>query len=96
MGKAHVFITDDTLREALHKTIDALRAERDTLRSALKAVEWIRDDMTSYCPWCGGREKYLAARDVGCVIGHTPDCLRQVGLALCAERPQDEDKERAR
>ena len=38
MGEAHVFITDDTLRQELHRTIDSLLAQRDALRVELNAA----------------------------------------------------------
>ena len=51
--------------------------------AALKAVEWIHDDMTSYCPWCRGRMEDLSEdeRREGFVIGHKPDCQRQAAIA---------------
>ena len=62
MGEAHVFITDDTLRQELHRTIDSLLAQRDVLRGALEVertevLESLRRitccEMTKCGPTCG-------------------------------------------
>jgi len=39
MAEAHVFITDDTLRKALHETIDRQRERITMLEGALEAAE---------------------------------------------------------
>ena len=46
MGKAHVFITDDTLRQALYETIDELRKQRDAL---LEACELLLPHVVEHC-----------------------------------------------
>lgn len=46
-----------------------LLAERDQLRAALGAVEWVGAFIS--CPWCGGQEEKQ---------GHKPDCQRQAVL----------------
>ena len=56
---------------------DAVCAERDALRAALEAVEFVGPE--PYCPWCHERWP------------HAPDCQRQA--ALCAGSPQIADKE---
>jgi hypothetical protein len=59
----------------------ALVEERDRLRAALEAVEWVV--ASEHCPWCGAWE--LDGH------GHAPDCQRRAALAArqtpatCAE-----------
>lgn len=61
--------------EAIKKQWDvdaALRADNARLRSALKMVEWVKDDFGEYseCPWCHENEE----------TNHRPDCQRQAAL----------------
>jgi hypothetical protein len=46
-----------------------LQAERDELRAALEAVEWVYE-YRMICAWCGESYDY----------GHAPDCQRQRAL----------------
>ena len=77
MGEAHVFITDDTLRQELHRTIDSLLAQRDALRAELNAAldalraapepmsnESISEWTVRYGKWWLGRRQ-AALKEVG-------------------------------
>jgi hypothetical protein len=56
--------------------IDAITRERDALRAALEAVEWVELNGQDSCPWCGG---YLRNN---VTPFHYPECKRQAALQL--------------
>ena len=66
------YIRDTALSEGdLKEQLVEARAQLAVAVAALKAVEWIHDDMTSYCPWC-------LAREPG---PHNEGCQRQAAIA---------------
>ena len=69
VGKYYALVAENTI----------LRQERDLLREAVEAVEWIPVATTSVCicPWCG----YPSYND------HAPDCLRQRALGKAEVKP---------
>ena len=57
-----------------------LTAAAPELLAALERVEWINDDMTQYCPWCGGRGPDAPPSDP-MPRGHASTCIKQLALA---------------
>ena len=70
----------DKAESAILAAFAELRAERDALRAAVEAVEWIPVAGTAYCvcPWCGNTFS----------IGHAPDCQRQRALGSASAELQ--------
>jgi len=69
----------DVAKASIISAFAELRKERDLLREAVEAVEFVYHFSDDYgCPWCfvtcGPRE----VND----MGHQPDCLRQRALAV--------------
>jgi len=67
--------------EGLRQELATLLAERDALRAAVEAVEYVPIATRvgiDLCPWCGWNRDY----------GHAPDCQRQAALGLEEEEEQ--------
>src|SRR5215510_520663 len=57
--------------EALESDVRLLFPQRNALRAALEAVQWVGDvDRVYYCPWCAEEKR----------TGHAPKCKRQAAL----------------
>lgn len=69
---------------ALRVIVEQLKKEREQLRQALEAVEFVDDDGREYCPWCQ-------------IIGflnddvHHPDCQRQAALRKSDGRRRNDE-----
>ena len=64
MAMAHVFITDDTLRQELHRTIDSLLAQRGALRAELNvALDALRAAPKPQSRYLGLTEALIAWRE---------------------------------
>lgn len=69
-----VTLADTVLRQAMNVT-----QERDRLRAAILAVEWMapwNDNAYLMCPWCSRTDGK----------GHLPDCTRQAALAAAESK----------
>lgn len=78
-----VLMTDnERIIQNRNELIGDLQAENERLREALKAVEWIWDDISDgYCPWCNGRFNQEWGYDGQPLpLGHREDCLRRRAL----------------
>jgi len=82
MTKAHVFITDDSMRRELLAANGELVKQRDALLAALEAVEWVQHNERYDMLWCPSCHALVAnpatPKDWW---KHTKSCKTQATLA---------------